>query len=131
MRIDAATLPRMAIMIRDKIIENSQQFLNPGETVQAVAGGQTVSGWWGALSSLMFFWNRFRAVIVTDQRILVLDSGKMRMGVPKSVVRELPRNTKIGPPKGLWFKTSALGEKLYFHKRFHKDIETADSLAGL
>jgi len=121
----------MAIMIRDKIIENSQKFLDPGEQVQAVAGGQTVSGWWGVLSNLMYFWNHYRAVIVTDKRILVLDSGKLRMGVPKSVVREVPRNTKIGPAKGLWYKTSALGEKLYFHKRFHKDIETADSLAGL
>jgi len=121
----------MAIMIRDKIIENSQKFLDPGEQVQAVAGGQTVSGWWGVLSNLMYFWNHYRAVIVTDKRILVLDSGKLRMGVPKSVVREVPRNTKIGPAKGLWYKTSALGEKLYFNKRFHKDIETADSLAGL
>lgn len=120
----------MAVMIRDKIIENSQQFLSPGEQVQAVAGGQTVSGWWGALSSLMYFWNHFRAVIVTDQRILVLDSGKMRMGKPKSVVRELPRHTQIGPAKGLWYKTNSLGEKLYFHKRFHKDIDTADSIAG-
>ena len=120
----------MAVMIRDKIIENSQQFLSPGEQIQAVAGGQTVSGWWGALSSLMYFWNHFRAVIVTDQRILVLDSGKIRMGKPKSVVRELPRHTQIGPAKGLWYKTSALGEKLYFHKRFHKDIATADSITG-
>jgi hypothetical protein len=118
----------MAIAIRDKIIENSQQFLQPGEQVQAVLGGQTVSGWWGALSSLMYFWNHFRAVLVTDRRIIVLDSGKVRMGVPKGHVRDLPRSTKIGPPKGLWYRTDALGEKLYIHKRFHKDIELADSL---
>jgi hypothetical protein len=121
----------MAIAIRDKIIENSQQYLQPGEMVQAVAGGQTISGWWGALSSLAFFWNNYRAVIVTDKRILLLACGKWRMGKPQSVVREIQRNTKIGPATGLWYKTSALGEKLYFHKRFHKDIETADRLAGL
>jgi hypothetical protein len=121
----------MAIMIRDKIIEHSQQFLQPGEPVQAVAGAQTLSGWWGALSSLVFFWNNYRAVIVTDRRILVLACGKFRMGSPKSVVREVPRMTKIGPPHGLWYKTSALGEKLYFHKRFHKDIEMADQIVGL
>lgn len=31
----------MAIKIRDKIIENTTQFLAPGETVQAVIPGQT------------------------------------------------------------------------------------------
>jgi len=117
----------MAIMIRDKIIENSQEFLRPGETVQAVAGGQTLNGWIGGV---FLFFNNFRAVIVTDQRILLLDCGKMRMGKPKSVIRELPRNTRIGPTKGLWWKCTSLGEKFYIHRRFHKDVETADSLAG-
>ena len=120
----------MAIAIREKIIENSQQFLRPGEQVQAVIGGQTLSGWWGALSSLVFFWNNYRAVLATDQRILVLHCGKMRMGKPQSVVRELPRATRIGPASGLWWKCETLGEKLYVHKRFHKDVEAADAAAG-
>ena len=121
----------MAIAIRDKIIENSQQFLNPGEQVQAVMGGQTLSGYWSLLSSLVFFWNNYRAVLATDRRIIVLHCGKMRMGKPKSLVRELPRATKIGPASGLWYKCESLGEKMYIHKRFHKDIATADQLAGL
>jgi hypothetical protein len=120
----------MAIAIREKIVENSQQFLNPGEQIQAVIGAQTISGWWGALTSLMFFVNNYRAVLATDQRIIVLHCGKLRMGKPQSHVRDVARATRIGPPSGLWFKTEALGEKMYVHKRFHKDIETADSLAG-
>ena len=121
----------MAIAIRDKITENSQQFLQPGEQVQAVIGGQTLSGWWGALTSLFFFWNNYRAVLATDRRILVLHCGKWRMGAPKSVVTELPRNTKIGPPSGLWWKCETLGDKLYVHKRFHKDVEAADAAIGM
>jgi hypothetical protein len=117
----------MAIMIRDKIIENSQQFLQPGEQVQAVIGGQTLNGWIGGI--FMIF-NNFRAVIATDKRILVLDCGKMRMGKPRSIVRELPRHTQIGPTKGLWWKCTSLGEKFYVHRRFHKDVEKADELAG-
>lgn len=120
----------MAIAIRDKIVENSQQYLKPGEQVQAVIGGQTLSGWWGLLSNLVFFWNNYRAVIATDQRILVLHCGKLRMGKPKSLVREVARSTKIGPATGLWFKTEALGEKLFINKRFHKDIEAADRLVA-
>jgi hypothetical protein len=45
-------------------------------------------------------------------------------------VRELPRATRIGPASGLWWKCESLGEKLYVHKRFHKDVEAADAAAG-
>ena len=121
----------MAIAIRDKIIENSQQFLQPGEQVQAVMGAQTLSGWWGALSSLVFFWNNYRAIISTDRRIMVLHCGKMRMGKPKSHVRDVARLTKIGPATGLWYKSESLGEKLYIHKRFHKDVAAADAAIGM
>ncbi len=121
------TVPGMAIAIRDKIIENSQGFLQPGEQVQAVIGGQTLSGWWGLLTSLFFFWNNFRAVLATDRRVIVLHCGKWRMGKPRSIVRELPRNTRIGPASGLWWKSESLGEKLYVHKRFHKDVALADA----
>jgi hypothetical protein len=117
----------MAIALRKKILENSQQFLTPGEEVQAVIAGQTLSGWLGGLSALVYFWNNFRVVLVTDQRILVLDCGKLRLGKPKSVVRELPRATRIGTPSGLWWKCTTLGEKLYVHKRFHKDVVAADA----
>lgn len=121
----------MAIALRDKITENSAQFLQPGEQVQAVIGGQTLSGWWGALSSIVFFWNNYRAVLATDKRILVLHCGKWRMGKPQSIVRELPRNTKIGPATGFWWKSTTLGEKLYVHKRFHKDVAAADAAIGM
>jgi hypothetical protein len=120
----------MAIAIRDKILENSQQFLQPGEQVQAVIGAQTLSGWWGALTALVFFWNNYRAIIATDRRIIVLHCGKARMGKPQSHVRDVARSTRIGPATGLWYKTDALGETLYIHKRFHKDIAAADAAAG-
>ncbi|MGK2957413.1 MAG: hypothetical protein ACSLFB_03225 [Acidimicrobiales bacterium] len=45
----------------------------------------------------------------------------------KEVMTELPRNTNIGPASGLWYRCSTLGERLYIHKRFHKDVVLADS----
>ena len=33
----------------------------------------------------------------------------------------------IGPARGLWYKSERLGERLYVHKRFHKDIAQADA----
>lgn len=122
------SLPAMAIMIRDKIAQNSQKFLRPGEPIVAVMVGQRISGWWGALTYLWIFWNRFEAVVVTPQRIVVLDCGKWTTGTPRSVLRELPRTTRIGPPSGLWWKCTTLGDKMYIHRRFHKDVALADGM---
>ena len=120
----------MPIAIRDKIAANVQSHLSPGEQIQAVIPAQTFSGWWAALSWLIvLFKNSYRAVVATDRRILVFDTGKMTMGTPKRLLRELPRATRIGPASGLWYKTEALGEKLYVHKRFHKDVAAADGQA--
>lgn len=118
----------MATNIRDKITANSRPFLYPAEPVVAVMVGQSISGWWGVLTYVWFFWNRNIAVIVTTHRILVLDCGKWTMGTPKKVLRELPRATRIGPPSGLWWKCTSLGEKVYIHRRFHKDIARADAM---
>ena len=121
----------MAVMIRDKIRENSHKFLEPGEHIQEVFAAQTLSGWWSALTWLiMLFMSPYRVVAATDRRILVLESGKFQIGNPKKIIRSLPRTTRIGTPKGLWWKCESLGEKLYVAKRFHKDVEAMDAKAG-
>ena len=53
-------------------------------------------------------------------------AANVQSGTPKRLLRELPRATRIGPASGLWYRTEALGERIYVHKRFHKDIEIAD-----
>lgn len=122
----------MAIAIREKLIEKSQQFLQPGEQIQAVIVAQTASGWLATFPIVSLAINKYAPIIVTDKRILLLDSGRWSMGNPKSVTREFPRNTKIGPASGLWWKCTSLGEnKLYVHKRFHKDVEAADAAIGM
>ena len=117
--------------IRDKIAENSAKFLDPGEQIQSVFCAQTASSFLLLLAYLPFFLvNRNRCVVATDRRILVLDSGKLSATKPKSVVRVLPRSTRIGPPTGAWYVTEALGETLHIAKRFHEDINTADAAAS-
>ncbi len=117
--------------IRPKIASNSQRFLEPGEQIQAVFSAQTASQWLVFLAFIIFFIvNRYRCVVVTDRRILVLDAGKWTLGNPKSVVRVLPRSTRIGPASGLiWYLSNTLGEVLRIHKRFQDDIAQADALA--
>ncbi len=117
--------------IRPKIIRNSQQFLEPGEQIQAVLAAQTASQWLVLLGLVFFFMiNNYRCVVATDRRILVLESGKLILGNPKSIKWVLPRYTRIGPASGLiWYRTNALGEVLRIHKRFFKDIAQADAWA--
>jgi hypothetical protein len=116
--------------LRDKIRANAAHVVQPGETIEAVFAAQTTS----QLFALISFWiivlsDAYRVVVVTDRRILVCKSGRFRVSPVKEVLRELPRSTRIGPASGLWYKTESLGERMYIHKRFHKDIASADAMA--
>lgn len=115
--------------IRDKFRQNAQPFLDSGESIQAVIGAQTTSQWFALISYwIILFTNAYRVIVVTDRRILICQAGRLSQTKIKGVLRELPRSTAIGPPSGLWYRTDHLGERLYIHKRFHKDVTQADAL---
>ena len=115
--------------LNEAITHNGGSLLDPGEVIQAVIPAQTRSGWLGAHGSpLMLLVSRFRPIIVTDRRIMITDAGRFGQERPRSVVVSLPRATRIGPASGRWWKCVTLGESLYVHKRFHKDVEVADAL---
>ena len=117
--------------LRDKLRANAAPHLQPGETIQAVFCAQTTSQYFALISYwIILFTNAYRVVVVTDRRILVCRSGRLRMTPVNEVLRELPRTTRIGPPSGLWWKSQSLGEQLYINKRFHKDINAADGVAA-
>jgi len=109
--------------------QSAAQYLPPGEPVQAVIGAQTASQWLAALTGVFAFLglNRYRILVVTPARILVLDAGSASMKKARGVVMELPRSTRLGPGTGLWHQIPAGGETLRVHRRFFKDIETADA----
>jgi hypothetical protein len=115
--------------IRDKLRSNAAPLLQDGESVQAVFTAQTASPYLALISYwIVIFKNAYRVVVVTDRRILVCRAGRASVTTVKGVVGEFPRATRIGPPTGIWYKCDALGERLYIHKRFHKDVEAADAL---
>lgn len=87
--------------------------------------GTTSISYW-----IIVFSNAYRIIVATDRRIVVVRAGRFSMTTAQEVLRELPRHTQIGPPAGLWYRTDALGEKLYVNRRFFKDVEAADGLAG-
>lgn len=118
--------------IRDKMTTNMQPHLDEGETIQAIFGAQTVNQWWGVLTGflLLLFVNQYMVVAVTDRRVLVGRSGRMTTTKVVEIERTFPRSTVIGPASGLWWKCESLGHRLFVHKRWHKDIEAADNVAG-
>jgi hypothetical protein len=117
--------------IREKMRSNAAHVLQPGETVQQVFAAQTASPYLALISYwIVIFKNAYRVVVVTDKRILVCKAGRASTAAVKDVVRELPRSTKIGPATGVWYKCDTLGERMYIHKRFHKDVAAADAQIG-
>jgi hypothetical protein len=117
--------------IRDSMLASAAPYLRQGEPVQAVFGAQTASQWLAALTGVFVFLglNRYRIVVVTPARILVLDAGRTSMKKARGVVTELPRSTRLGPGTGLWHQIPAGQETLRVHRRFFKDIESADAMA--
>ena len=115
--------------IRDTMRSSAAQFLQPGEPIQAVIGAQTASQFLAALTGIFVFLglNRYRILAVTPTRIVVLDAGKISMSKARGVVMELPRSTRLGPGTGMWHRIPAGNETLRVHRRFFKDIETADN----
>jgi hypothetical protein len=120
------------VALRDSMRESAAQYLQPGETVQAVIGAQTASQWLAALTGIFVFLglNRYRILAVTPTRIVVLDAGKTSMKKARGVVTELPRSTRLGPGSGIWHQIPAGSEKLRVHRRFFKDMDTADAAAA-
>jgi hypothetical protein len=114
--------------LRDSMRDSAAPYLRPGETVQVVLGAQTASQLVAAVSGVFLFLglNRYRIIAVTSARVLILDTGRASMKTAHGVVAELPRSTRLGPPSGLWHVIPAAGENLRVHRRFFKDIETAD-----
>jgi hypothetical protein len=120
-----------ALALRDKLRENAAHHLQPGETIQSVFCAQTTSQYFALISYwIILLSNAYRVVVVTDRRILVCKSGRLRMTPVNDILRELPRGTRIGQPSGLWWRCETLGERLYINKRFHKDVNAADAVAA-
>jgi hypothetical protein len=119
--------------LRDSMRTSAAQYLQPGEPIQAVIGAQTASQFVAALAGIFVFLglNRYRIIAVTPNRIVVLDAGKASMKNARGVITELPRSTRLGPPTGMWHQIPAGGETLRVHRRFFKDIETADSVTAV
>lgn len=125
----APDLLETPMALRDKLAERAQPYLEPGEQVRHVFMGQTgPSPWFSALSYwIVLTSGKFFIFVVTDRAILVLRASKLVTSKPKDIEARLPRATQLGPVTGIWAPTHALGQRVWVHKRFHKDVLAADT----
>jgi hypothetical protein len=119
------------VTLRDSMRKSAATYLRPGEPVQAIFGAQTASNWMVPLTGFIFFRfiNDYRIVVVTPQRIVVLDAGKSSIKKAKGIVAEVPRSTRMGNGSGAWHVVPLGQENLRVHRRFFKDLAEADQMS--
>jgi hypothetical protein len=116
------------VALRDKLQKAVAPHLEPGENVRAIFGAQTKSQYFALISYwILVSQKAWRVVAATDRRIVVFQSGRWGMTKVEGITAQVRRETQIGPTKGLWYRFDGLGERLYIHKRFHKDVAQADA----
>lgn len=113
--------------LREKLTERVQPLL-PGEQVRQVFMAQAgVNPWIGNMFGLMGqLMVRRRIVAVTDKAVVVF-GATFNGGKPTEVLRRLPRETRLGPTKGIWSQVSVGDEKTWVHAKFRKDVSAADA----
>lgn len=118
--------------LRDKMRDSAAPYLRPGETVQAVFGAQTEMTRNGVIGAVIFFSrNEYRMIVVTTERLLVLNAGRLSMARAKGLVAEMPRPALLSPQKGAQCRMAFDGEQVWVRRKFRKDIEAANGAAPL
>jgi hypothetical protein len=120
--------------IADKSVEQltaaTQGFVGKGKHVQVALNG-SARNLWIASGLLSWFFGKPRILVATDDdlQLMEVDSGKSWVKVrPKSVISTYPRDTKLGPPKGVLSHKIRFpdGEKLYLHRVHFDQIRRID-----
>jgi hypothetical protein len=109
---------------------STQQALEPDEQVQAVIATQTFHPMFVLVGFLWIFvfGGRYRLVVATDRRIVVLKTKLTSYRRPVGVLGELPRDTRLGPVGGPPASIVLGGRRLYVIAGTKKFVDVADQL---
>jgi hypothetical protein len=113
-----------------QVTATTQDFVGSGRQVEVAFNGSAINLWL-ASGLLGYFFGRPRILAVTDAdvQLLDVDSGKLWVRVrPKSVLGTYPRDTELGPPKGLLSHKVRLpdGQKVYLHRMYFDRLRQVD-----
>jgi hypothetical protein len=117
------------VALRDKLAERATLMLFPGESARQVFLAQGGGSPWlvNLLGVFSAMFAKRRIIAVSDYAIVVIEAN-LNGTKPVRVLARLPRGIRLGPVRGIWSPINLGGEKLYVHRRFHKDIEAADRM---
>lgn len=104
----------------DKIVANAAPHLEPGEHVQgAFAVQKTLTNKAGN--------GGYRAVVATDRRFLVFQSGTFSQTTLKKLLASLPRDQRLGPGSGAFHSVHLGGETMMVNFRYFKQLDAIDA----
>jgi hypothetical protein len=118
--------------LRDRLIKRTTPLLQPYEQVHQIfladAGrSPALSQGFGLLGWILFA--KPRVVAVTDQAVVVFKAN-VNGTSPKHILARLPRGSVHGQASGLWAKLRVGDERMYVHRRFHKDVNAASAASA-
>lgn len=104
----------------DKIQANAAPHVEPGERVQ------------GAFAVQKTLTNRvghggYRAVVATDRRFLVFQSGTFSQTTLKKLLTSLPRDQRLGPGSGVFHSIQLGEETMMVNFRYFKQLDAIDA----
>lgn len=136
---------------RERLIERSRPFLEPGEVVAHVVRALEGPSRWIAmalafvvayglllategfaplgLAGFCLVYTRLyarRLILATDRRLVIVGGGRFRF-TPKKFLDSLPIDTRIGPLKGMFLNTTLNGRRLFIVPRSVREVAAADA----
>jgi len=101
--------------------------LSPGEELQAAFPALRSAPW--KLFGVDGGYNYI--VAATNRRIVVFETTAVKLSTVRTVLFELPRNHRFGPPKGRLYARLQLGSlDAWVHRRFWDQLHAADAAAA-
>jgi hypothetical protein len=116
--------------LQDRLKKSAAKVLGPGEHIEAVIATQTfhpLTIFFGFLW-VFLFGGRYRLVVATDQRIVILKTKLTSYRHPVAVLEELPRGTALGPVGGPPASIEVNGKKLYIIAGTKRFVGLADEI---
>ncbi|MFJ2237058.1 hypothetical protein [Streptomyces sp. NPDC087859] len=104
--------------------------------LSGLIGARLVVAWWDGPGVFDLLWSLLgaltgavlatvfisrRVVLMTDRGVVVLEYGRFGGVKPTRMLARLPSGTGTGPLSGLWARTELAGERLWIHRRWHRD----------
>ena len=124
----ARALPSRAMGIQETWRVDAGRYLRPDEGIEAVIPAEAIFPNPVPIATIVIaLRGASRLVVATNQRILIFRRGFF--GALGDLLDERPRHVAIGPPHApfVFFRAEALGERLYIHRRWFKDVRAADA----